>query len=97
MTQTKRLEQLLTRKRGVTSMEIIGAIGTVCPHKRMSELKARGSLHKATGKFQAQIKLNGSNKYIGLFESISAAADAYDQAAVELFGEFARTNKMLTA
>lgn len=42
MTQTKRLEQLLTRKRGVTSMEIIGAIGTVCPHKRMSELKARG-------------------------------------------------------
>lgn len=42
MTQSKRLEQLLTRKRGVTSMEIIGAIGTVCPHKRMSELKARG-------------------------------------------------------
>lgn len=42
MTQVQKLERLLTRKRGVTAMEIIAAIGTVSPHKRMSEMKARG-------------------------------------------------------
>lgn len=41
-TQYDRLERLLTRKRGATAMDIIESVGTVCPHKRMSELRQRG-------------------------------------------------------
>ncbi len=42
MKQTERIEKLLTRKSGATAMDIAMAAGTVCPHKRLSELKARG-------------------------------------------------------
>jgi hypothetical protein len=42
MTQYQSLGKLLTRKSGVTAMEIIQLVGTVCPHKRMSDLKANG-------------------------------------------------------
>ena len=41
-TQLDILERLITRKRGVTAMEICSAVGTVAPHKRLSELKRRG-------------------------------------------------------
>jgi hypothetical protein len=41
-TQYTRLAKLLTRKRGVTPMEIIVNCGTVCPHKRLSEMKHKG-------------------------------------------------------
>lgn len=40
--QYQRLEKLLTRKSGATAMEIVSALGTVCPHKRLSEMKERG-------------------------------------------------------
>ena len=40
--QYDRLAKLLKRKAGCTAMDIIEAVGTVCPHKRLSELKARG-------------------------------------------------------
>lgn len=42
MTQYDRLAKLLTRKRGATAMEIVEAVGTVAPHKRLSEMKAKG-------------------------------------------------------
>jgi hypothetical protein len=42
MTQYDRLAKLLTRKRGTTAMEICEAVGTVAPHKRMSEMRERG-------------------------------------------------------
>jgi hypothetical protein len=42
MTQYAILGKLLQRKRGVTPMEIIQRCGTVCPHKRLSEMKAKG-------------------------------------------------------
>jgi hypothetical protein len=42
MTQYDRLGKLLTRKKGATAMDIVQAVGTVCPHKRLSEMKARG-------------------------------------------------------
>lgn len=42
MTQHQKLGKLLQRKRGVTAFEIIQLIGTVCPHKRLSELKEAG-------------------------------------------------------
>lgn len=42
MTQNQILSKLLSRKCGTTAMEMIQRVGTVCPHKRMSDLKARG-------------------------------------------------------
>lgn len=42
MKQLDRLEKLLTRKRGATAMEICEAVGTVSPHRRLTELKRRG-------------------------------------------------------
>lgn len=42
MTQNQILSKLLSRKCGTTAMEIIQRVGTVCPHKRMSDLKERG-------------------------------------------------------
>lgn len=42
MTQHQALGKLLTRRKGVTAWEIIQLVGTVCPHKRMSDLKASG-------------------------------------------------------
>lgn len=41
-TQYQRLERLLTRKKGATAMDIVQAIGTTCPHKRVSDLRQRG-------------------------------------------------------
>lgn len=40
----------------------------------------------------AKIKTLGKTKYIGFYRTPEEAAKAYDQKAVELFGEFARTN-----
>lgn len=40
--QYDRLAKLLTRKKGATAMDIVEAVGTVCPHKRLSEMKQRG-------------------------------------------------------
>lgn len=41
-TQYERIGRLLTRPRGATALEIIQTAGTVSPHSRMSEMKARG-------------------------------------------------------
>lgn len=48
--------------------------------------------HAGVSKWQAQIKLNGRSKYLGLFATQEAAHAAYSQAASELFGDFARTS-----
>ena len=42
MTQLEKLKKLLKRKKGATSLEIIQAVGTVSPSKRVSELRALG-------------------------------------------------------
>ena len=39
-------------------------------------------------KWQAQIGINYRRKYLGLYNTASAASDAYNKAALELFGEF---------
>ena len=36
------LKRLLTRKRGATSFEIATLMGTVCPHRRLTDLKEQG-------------------------------------------------------
>lgn len=50
--------------------------------------------HKVTAKYAAYIRLNGKSSHIGLFSCPKEAALAYNKAAKELFGEFARLNKI---
>jgi hypothetical protein len=42
VTQYDRLGKLLTRKRGATAMDIATLVGSTSPHKRLSEMRARG-------------------------------------------------------
>lgn len=44
------------------------------------------------GKWRAAIALDGKQAFLGYFPTPEAAAHAYDQAAVVMFGEFARFN-----
>jgi hypothetical protein len=46
--------------------------------------------HSRNRKWQAQIAANGRHFYLGQFETAEAAAEAYQQAAARLHGEFAR-------
>lgn len=48
--------------------------------------------HKGARKWTASIKSDGRDRYLGLHLSADLAAMAYDEAARELFGEFARLN-----
>ncbi len=47
------------------------------------------SLHR-DGKFVAQIQRSGSSRHLGLFSTVAEAKAAYDKAATEDFGKFAR-------
>jgi len=46
------------------------------------------------GKFRAAIKYLGKKKFLGYFENIHLAAAAYNEAAIRLFGEYARVNTL---
>lgn len=48
--------------------------------------------NKRAGKWQAQIGIDKTVKYLGLFDDEVAAAEAYDTAATAAFGAFASTN-----
>lgn len=48
------------------------------------------TLHRQTGRYQAQVKSSGKSYYLGLFDSPQLAHVAYVERAAELFGEFAR-------
>ena len=50
------------------------------------------SLNKRTGRWVAWIGYYGKHKNLGYFATPEMAAQAYDAAARELFGEFARLN-----
>lgn len=49
-------------------------------------------LCRATGRYYAQICINGRGRHLGFFASIEEASAAYDTAARLAFGEFAKTN-----
>jgi len=51
--------------------------------------------HPQSQMWRAVVRVNGKNNHIGLFKGKEDAARAYDQAAVKLHGEFARTNAMM--
>lgn len=48
------------------------------------------SLHRATGKWSAQIRVNKVKQHLGLFDSQDAAQAAYNEAAKRFFGAFAK-------
>lgn len=50
------------------------------------------SWHKGTQKWQTNISVNGKTKCIGVFDDPVKAAKAYDFWAIDLHGEFAKTN-----
>lgn len=51
--------------------------------------------NKLRNKWGSQIKINRKKIHLGLFLDPKDAARAYDKKALELFGEFAFTNKMM--
>jgi hypothetical protein len=52
------------------------------------------SRDRRLGKWRAQIWHNGKHTYLGLHDSETAAAEAYNAKARELFGEFAYLNEV---
>jgi len=49
------------------------------------------SLDKKTGKYRAQIRINGKGTYLGSFTTALEASEAYKEASKEHYGEYARS------
>ena len=49
---------------------------------------------KRKNKWIAQISANGTGYYLGIFDNKESAAKAYNKAATQLHGEFAKLNKI---
>ena len=52
------------------------------------------SWNKSNKKWTARIRISGNKKHLGNFYEESAAAQAYNEAAIKEFGEFALINKI---
>ena len=52
----------------------------------------KGVFRRPCGRYQAQIAAEGNRRCLGTYDDAERAARAYDAAAVELHGPFARTN-----
>jgi hypothetical protein len=61
-------------------------------HHKNTSSPYKGVSWHYSGKWKSQIMVNGKVVHIGLFTSGEEAALAYDKAAKESFGEFARLN-----
>lgn len=62
-------------------------------NSRLKTHKFKGvTFNKQNGKFLARIGVNGKNKSLGHFKTAKEAAIAYNKAAAQIFGEFARLN-----
>jgi hypothetical protein len=49
-------------------------------------------VHPLRGRWKAHIRSNGKQRNLGMFDTKEEAAKAYDAAALDAFGEFARLN-----
>jgi hypothetical protein len=58
--------------------------------KRNNVSGYKGVRQATSGRYEAAIKLNGKYKYLGMYDTPEEAADAYADAAVEAYDEFAR-------
>lgn len=58
--------------------------------KNTNTLGRRGVNRTPSGKFQAVIRVNGDRKYLGTFDTIEDASNAYERRAREIQGEFYR-------
>lgn len=65
-------------------------------NRRLSSNSTSGykgvSWHKSNSKWWATIMKDGRTIYLGMFNTARDAAHAYDMAALELYGDFARLN-----
>lgn len=61
-----------------------------CPANARNKIGIKGVRRRPSGRFEAQIKVNKKNVYLGSFGSAEEAHAAYCKAANELHGEFAR-------
>jgi len=61
-------------------------------NRRNNEGRQFKGVYPVGKKFVARIYIDGENKYIGNYETQAEAARAYDRAAIDLFGRFAKTN-----
>lgn len=59
------------------------------PAKKGSGFKG-ATFHRGVGRWQAQLKTNGKNHYLGLFDTPQAANAAYAAKATAVWNEFAR-------
>ena len=60
--------------------------------KTMNSLARGVTLHRETGKYQAQIMCSGRYHYLGLYPTVEEAHAAYSAKAIELFGEYSRVS-----
>jgi hypothetical protein len=74
----------------------------VCTHSQNTANKRKGvsnrsgfkgvSWHAGANKWESSIRRNNKEKYLGHFNCVVKAAQAYDAAAVDIFGEYACLN-----
>ena len=63
--------------------------------KNQSTSRYKGvALQKATRKWSAHIRIDGIKKHLGTYETEAEAAIAYNIAATQAFGEFAKLNEI---
>lgn len=60
---------------------------------RSGSSRFKGVTFRSPDKWIAQISKDGKHTYLGIFRDEFDAATAYNFAAIEMFGEFARLNR----
>lgn len=68
--------------------------GNVTPNRSNTSGYRGVSLNSRSGKWHAQIKINGKQTYLGRRDTPEQAALLYNDAAIQHFGEFAYLNKV---